>query len=165
MRRVFMGLLLLTALPLPVTAQPSPPPISAPSPSDLAVQPLDRAPAGTTPVSTAPSMLRAAPTDTTQPRVRSVIVFGSDPCPKSTSDDEIIVCARQPDEDRYRIPPGLRTATTGIPVSPFVQDRSLMLGSAAGGAGGGVGSCSTIGPGGGTGCMQQGLNNWSNSPN
>jgi hypothetical protein len=156
MRRVLLGLWLLAAVP--VTAQPAPPP----SPSDLAAQPLDRAPASATPVSTAPSMLKPAPTDTSQPRVRSVIVFGSDPCPKSTSDDEIIVCARQPDEDRYRIPPGLRTANSGVQVSPFVQDRSLMLGSGAGGAGGGIGQCSTIGPGGYTGCMQQEINNWSN---
>lgn len=161
MRRVLLGLWLLAAVP--VTAQPAP----APSPSDLAAQPLDRAPASATPASTGPastgpSMLKPAPTDTTQPRVRSVIVFGNDPCPKSTSSDEIIVCARQPDEDRYRIPPGLRTANAGVQVSPFVKDRSLMLGSGAGGAGGGIGQCSTIGPGGYTGCMQQDINNWAN---
>jgi len=158
MRRVYLGLWLLTALPIAAIAQPA----SAPSPSDLAVQPVDQAPASATKVSTAPSMLKPVPTDTSQPRVRSVIVFGTDPCPKSTSEDEIIVCARQPDEDRYRIPPALRNANTGVQTSPFVKDRSLMLGSGAGGAGGGIGSCSTVGPGGGTGCMQQELNNWSN---
>ena len=31
----------------------------------------------------------------------------------------------------------LRTANSGVQVSPFVQDRSLMLGNASGGAGGG----------------------------
>src|SRR5918996_799994 len=41
------------------------------------------------------------------PRVNQLIIYGDDPCPQSTS-DEIIVCARLPEGDRYRIPPNLR---------------------------------------------------------
>ncbi|PZU11978.1 MAG: hypothetical protein DI605_01450 [Sphingomonas sp.] len=40
-------------------------------------------------------------------RISTLVVYGDDPCPKS-SDDEIVVCARQPESDRYRIPPKLR---------------------------------------------------------
>ena len=39
--------------------------------------------------------------------VSEVIVYGTDPCPRST-DDEIVVCARKPEEERYRIPERLR---------------------------------------------------------
>lgn len=44
-----------------------------------------------------------------QPPQRSeeVIVYGDDPCPKS-SGDEVVVCGRRPESDRYRIPAGLR---------------------------------------------------------
>ncbi|MFN3593030.1 MAG: hypothetical protein ACK4TG_12710, partial [Thermaurantiacus sp.] len=34
-------------------------------------------------------------------RTRTVLVYGDDPCPKSENPDEIIVCARRPEEERY----------------------------------------------------------------
>ncbi|MBA3897976.1 MAG: hypothetical protein H0X36_12770, partial [Sphingomonadaceae bacterium] len=39
--------------------------------------------------------------------VNEIIVFGSDPCPRST-DDSIVVCARKPESERFRIPEKLR---------------------------------------------------------
>ncbi len=100
----------------------------------------------------AQSMLKPAPTDTSLPRQKIVEVFGTDPCPKSTDPDEIIVCSRRPDEDRYRIPPSVRSDAK--PLAPNVANRRNLLGDDAGGAGGGIGSCSAVGPGGGTGCNQ-----------
>ena len=38
---------------------------------------------------------------------RSLVVYGDDPCPPSQG-DEIVVCARRPEEERYRIPAPLR---------------------------------------------------------
>ena len=40
-------------------------------------------------------------------RISTLVVFGQDPCPRS-SDDEVVVCARQPESERYRIPKKLR---------------------------------------------------------
>ncbi len=100
----------------------------------------------------AQSMLKPAPTDTSLPRQKIVEVFGTDPCPKSTDPDEIIVCSRRPDEDRYRIPPAVRSDVQAL--APNVANRRNLLGDDAGGAGGGIGSCSAVGPGGGTGCNQ-----------
>jgi len=40
-------------------------------------------------------------------RISTLIVFGNDPCPRSTA-DEIVVCARQPEGERYRIPKRFR---------------------------------------------------------
>ncbi|MBV8973361.1 MAG: hypothetical protein JO290_13840 [Sphingomonadaceae bacterium] len=99
------------------------------------------------------SSLKPAPADTSLPRQKLVTVFGTDPCPKSTDPDEIIVCTRRPDEDRYRIPPTVRSDVK--PDGPFEgTNRKALLGDATGGAGGGIGSCSAVGPGGGTGCNQ-----------
>ena len=40
-------------------------------------------------------------------RVNQLIIYGDDECPQS-SEDEITVCARLDESDRYRIPPDLR---------------------------------------------------------
>ena len=40
-------------------------------------------------------------------KVSEIIVYGTDPCPRST-DDEVVVCARKPESERYRIPEALR---------------------------------------------------------
>jgi len=40
-------------------------------------------------------------------RIATLVVFGNDPCPRS-SEDEIVVCARQPEGERYRIPKRFR---------------------------------------------------------
>ena len=40
--------------------------------------------------------------------VNEIIVFGTDPCPRST-DDSIVVCARKPEGERFRIPEKLRS--------------------------------------------------------
>ena len=102
---------------------------------------------------TAQSMLKPTPSDTSLPRQKLVTVFGTDPCPKSTDPDEVIVCARRPDDERFRIPPTVRSDSK--PAGAFEgPNRSALLGDPSGGAGGGIGSCSAVGPGGGTGCNQ-----------
>ncbi len=40
-------------------------------------------------------------------RVSTLVVYGDDACPRSTP-DEVVVCARQPESERYRIPKELR---------------------------------------------------------
>ncbi|MBC7521028.1 MAG: hypothetical protein H7268_08050 [Sandarakinorhabdus sp.] len=101
----------------------------------------------------------AANADTSQPRQRLVTVFGTEACPKPTSTDEIVVCARLPDSELYRIPERLRSANN-TRVSPFQANRALLLGDATGGAGGSIGSCSAVGSGGMIGCNQRQVDAW-----
>lgn len=84
-------------------------------------------------------------------RVNQVIVYGDDPCPPSTSNDEIVVCARLPDQDRYRIPENLRDDPND-PVNQSWANRAIEL-SYVGRTG--TESCSTVGAGGFTGCFNQ----------
>jgi hypothetical protein len=42
-----------------------------------------------------------APTPALAQRVNEIIVYGTDPCPRST-DDEVVVCARKPESHRYQ---------------------------------------------------------------
>ena len=84
-------------------------------------------------------------------RVNQLIVYGNDSCPVSA--DEITVCARRPEADRYRIPEPLRDR--GGPASNSWANRALEL-QYVGRSG--PQSCSTTGPGGATGCMMQLIN-------
>jgi hypothetical protein len=85
-----------------------------------------------------------------EPRINQLIVYGDDPCPPSTN-DEIIVCARLPDSDRYRIPPNLREDPND-PDRESWANRAYEL-SFVGRSG--TDSCSPTGPGGFTGCFNQ----------
>ncbi len=123
-------------------------------------------PAATTTIIGAPtdpvrSALKPAPGvgDGTRPRQRLVTVFGTEECPKPTSADEIVVCARLPDSEIYRIPKQLRAANNAR-VSPFQANRNLLLGDASGGAGGAIGSCSVIGGSGFVGCTRKDVDAW-----
>jgi hypothetical protein len=94
---------------------------------------------------------QAAPVyPTVEPRVNQLIIYGDDPCPQSTN-DEIIVCARLPENDRYRIPPNVR-ADPDDPARQSWANRALEL-SYLGRTG--TDSCSPTGPGGFTGCFNQ----------
>lgn len=86
-------------------------------------------------------------------RTRTVLVYGDDPCPRSENPDEIIVCARRPEEERYRIPKELREAERAVAASDNVPaQRASLLATRE--ATTGAGSCSTVGAGGWTGCNQ-----------
>jgi hypothetical protein len=85
-----------------------------------------------------------------EPKISALVVYGDDPCPPST-DDTIVVCARKPDSERYRIPEALR----GDPNDPKNQawaERATAL-EYAGRSG--IGSCSPVGSGGASGCFNQ----------
>jgi hypothetical protein len=88
------------------------------------------------------------PTDTE--KVKQVFVYGDDPCPPSQG-DEIVVCARMPDNERFRIPKELRTD----PNDPKVQSWANRARSIEYVGAEGINSCSPTGGGGFTGCFQQ----------
>ena len=83
-------------------------------------------------------------------KVNEIVVFGTDPCPRST-DDDVVVCYRVPERERYRIPERLREGGS-------LQERTAWASKArsierAGRSG--IQSCSPVGPAGYTGCADQ----------
>lgn len=119
------------------------------------------APAAGPPVAGAPSpLLRTDPGDASQPRQRLVTVFGTDPCPKPSDPDEIVVCTRRPDDERNRIPAAVRQPAAKPRGVDSSGNRDVLLGDGSGGAGGGIGSCSVNGPGGSSGCTQAQIEAW-----
>ncbi|HEY0084842.1 MAG TPA: hypothetical protein VGB65_02915 [Allosphingosinicella sp.] len=80
-------------------------------------------------------------------KVNQLIVYGNDPCPEST-DEQINVCARLDDKERFRIPTNLRD-NPNDPVNQAWGARAVEL-QYVGRSG--IGSCSPTGPGGASGC-------------
>lgn len=98
-----------------------------------------------------------APAAHAQKNERVYVVYGDDACPEASgNDEEIVVCARRPEEERYRVPKTFRKQE----ISPQNGNESWAvraqgLNDAAPRSG--PGSCSAIGPGGWTGCFAQAL--------
>jgi hypothetical protein len=118
MKRLFAAAIVLASLSAPVFAQP---------------QAEDAADAAAAVVADA--------------KVNQLIVYGNDPCPEST-DEQINVCARLDDKERFRIPTNLRD-NPNDPVNQAWGARAVEL-QYVGRSG--IGSCSPTGPGGASGC-------------
>ncbi|MEA3034856.1 MAG: hypothetical protein QOH04_615, partial [Sphingomonadales bacterium] len=61
----------------------------------------------------AAALFAAAPAAAQSDRIARVIVYGNDPCPTSASGDEVVICARRSERERYRIPKELRDRRNG----------------------------------------------------
>jgi len=88
-------------------------------------------------------------------RESTILVYGNDDCPPST-DDNVVVCARRPEEERYRIPRDLRHANEVPEQSWASRVESLEEASRHGRPG----SCSVDGSYGQTGCMAAAIRQW-----
>jgi hypothetical protein len=88
-------------------------------------------------------------------RQSTLVVFGNDPCPSSGSDNEVVVCARRPEEERYRIPRRIRerqpTETSWASRVEGLENESRV---------GRPNSCSVVGSNGFTGCTAAMVRQW-----
>lgn len=85
-------------------------------------------------------------------KVNQLIVYGNDPCPPSTG-NEITVCARKSESERYRIPEEFRGSAS--PQNDAWNNKVLAYETV--GATGTL-SCSPVGAGGSLGCTQKMIN-------
>ncbi len=92
----------------------------------------------------------SASAQTSDQRTTQIIVYGNDPCPRTTNGD-IVVCARRPERERYRIPEifrdgqRLRDGESWAARAESIEQEGET----------GIGSCSAVGPGGFTGCWEE----------
>ncbi len=86
-------------------------------------------------------------------RESSVIVYGADPCP--LVEGEVVVCARRPEEERYRIPRQIRerqqTEVAWASRVEALEEESRAMRP---------GGCSVVGSFGQTGCTQALIRQW-----
>lgn len=102
--------------------------------------------------------LLPAPADAQSERVRRLVVYGKAPCPRAENGSDIVVCARRPETERYRIPKELRdSAVEDDPDGISWADRAEALEYVGRG---GVQSCSTTGSGGASGCWNEMVRAW-----
>ena len=94
--------------------------------------------------------LAPAPALAQRAKVSEIIVYGTDPCPRST-DDLVYVCARKSESERFRIPEALRPggALQSRESWAVRASRFETVGAT------GINSCSPVGPAGFTGCLVQ----------
>jgi len=85
-------------------------------------------------------------------RIATLVVFGNDPCPRS-SEDEVVVCARQPESERYRIPKQFRGKRYNAARDGSWAGTARMLEYVS--RQGLPGSCNFIGTAGQTGCFRK----------
>lgn len=90
-------------------------------------------------------------------RITNVTVYGDEPCPKGDG-DEIVVCAREPEGEQYRIPKRLRETKKNDPPSQSWTARVRTLDEASRPTM--PNSCSAVGSGGQTGCTMEMLRQW-----
>ena len=122
----------LAIVPLPLAAQEA-----APQPALPGVR--------VAPVSTPTATSSNAP-------VNGVLVlYGSERCPTNTDGAEIVVCVRRSAQEQYRIPKELRN----FEVTPENEAWAAREKSNASADAAGIGTCTTVGPGGGIGCFVQ----------
>jgi hypothetical protein len=83
-------------------------------------------------------------------KINQLIVYGDDPCPESTA-DQITVCARKGEGERFRIPEALRDD----PRAPGRESWTNRAEALEYVGRSGTDSCSPVGAGGFTGCFTQ----------
>lgn len=95
----------------------------------------------------------------TAEKVTQIPVYGDDECAPSVDENEIVVCVRFDETERYRIPPNLRED----PNNPKTQAWALRVRALETVGAFGTDSCSPAGAGGFTGCTNQLINNYYNA--
>ena len=104
--------------------------------------------------------LAPAPAPAAEPvRQIHITVYGEDRCPEPGSEDEVVVCARQPEEERYRVPPPLRERRDR-PAETSWQARNEVLEEDARTMR--PDSCSVVGSAGQSGCQAAFVRQWYN---
>ena len=97
-----------------------------------------------------PAFAQSQDSSSTGSKMAEIVVFGNDPCPRST-DDEVVVCTRVPESYRYRMPEAYRPSGTYQQRQAWANKAKSIerVGRT------GIQSCSPVGPAGYTGCMEQ----------
>ena len=98
-----------------------------------------------------------AGTDNPPKRVRSILLYGDEQCPKTTNPDEIVVCANAGDSP-YRIPKRFRNQPNeGAAAQAWTNRMETVEQLNRSGL---PNSCSPVGSGGQTGCTRQMIQQW-----
>ena len=82
-----------------------------------------------------------------------LVLYGNERCPTNGDGEEIVVCERRDAKEQFRVPKELREFVVTQENRSWAARSQEVL--AAGVGASSIGSCSTVGPGGQTGCFAQ----------
>lgn len=91
------------------------------------------------------------------PRQIHITVYGEESCPAPRDEEEIVVCARRPEEERYRVPPALRERRDRPSETSWTSRNEMLEEDARTVRPDG---CSAVGSGGQTGCTAAFIRQW-----
>lgn len=80
-----------------------------------------------------------------------LVIYGDQKCPTDKDGNEIVVCEHRSKDEQFRIPKEIRE----FQVTPENEAWASKVVAHDQVAATGIGSCSTVGPGGGSGCLLQ----------
>lgn len=83
--------------------------------------------------------------------VPTMVIYGTQKCPTDADGNEIVVCVRRKPGEQFRIPKELRE----LKVTPENEAWAAKEKANDSAGASGIGSCSTVGPGGASGCLVQ----------
>lgn len=83
-----------------------------------------------------------------------LVIYGDQKCPTTQDGDEVVVCVRRKASEQFRIPKELRE----LEITPENESWAVRATSNERAGAAGIGSCSTVGPGGASGCFLQQAN-------
>lgn len=83
---------------------------------------------------------------------RVLTIYGNDKCPTNAGGQEIVVCIRKGEAERFRIPKEFRQSSEIAPTNQSWANRAASIDSIGRT---GADSCSAVGPTGWTGCFAQ----------
>ena len=83
--------------------------------------------------------------------IPQLVIYGTQKCPTDNDGNEVVVCVRRPASEQFRIPKELRE----FKVTPENEAWAARVAATDNAGASGIGSCSTVGPGGNTGCFLQ----------
>ena len=92
-------------------------------------------------------------------RTSVLYTYGDEPCPEPKG-DEIVVCAQQPESDRYRVPKALRHKEENTSVGGGSWASAVEGNTYGAAAASRPDSCSPVGSYGYTGCTAAALRQW-----
>ncbi len=87
----------------------------------------------------------------------NLTVYGEERCPVARDEEEIVVCARRPEEERYRVPPALRERRDRPAEISWASQNETLEEDARTQR---PDSCSVVGSGGQSGCTGSLIRQW-----
>lgn len=85
-----------------------------------------------------------------------LVIYGTQKCPTTQNGEEIVVCVRRNASEQFRIPKELRE----MEITPENESWAVRAQANDTAGASGIGSCSTVGVGGASGCMEQRADLW-----